>query len=180
MTRSLILAGLCVLGLSACQGTPGSPDVARLVEPPPTRTTGTPPPGSDPAACWGTHVTPATVETVTEHVLLQPAQIAGDGTVLAPPLYKTETQQRIVEERHEIWFETPCAAEMDTAFIASLQRALAARNLYAGPVTGSYDPATRHAVRKFQAPQGLDSAILSQAAAQKLGLVAYPEPAAGG
>jgi len=180
MTRPLILAGLTALALSACQGTTGGADVARLVEPPLTRAAGTPPPGSDPAACWGRHVTPATVETVTEHILLQPAQIGSDGTVLAPPIYKTETQQRIVEERREIWFETPCEVEMDAGFIASLQRALAARGIYQGPVTGRYDPATRHAVRAFQVAGGLDSAILSLAAARKLGLVAYPEPAPRG
>jgi len=34
---------------------------------------------------------------------------------------------------------------------------------------------TRHAIRAFQKPQGLDSAILSKAAARQLGLVAFDD-----
>jgi len=54
--------------------------------------------------------------------------------------------------------------------VASLQRALTARGLYGGQINGMMDRATRHAVRGYQAPLGLDSGILSLAAARKLGL----------
>ena len=61
---------------------------------------------------------------------------------------------------------------LERAFIASLQRALGARDLYRGKISGEMDNRTRASVRRFQKPQGLDSGILSLAAARKLGLVA--------
>ncbi|WP_330696677.1 peptidoglycan-binding domain-containing protein [Fontisubflavum oceani] len=84
--------------------------------------------------------------------------------------------------RRELWFETPCQAEIrDPDFIASLQRALAARDLYRGPANGVMDARTRRAIRAFQEPQGLNSPILSMAAARQLGLVVWdPVAAAGG
>ncbi|NHX28166.1 peptidoglycan-binding protein, partial [Escherichia coli] len=57
--------------------------------------------------------------------------------------------------------------------VASLQRALNARGYHA-PISGVMDDATRQAVRRYQAGQGLDSADLSLDTARKLGLVAYP------
>jgi hypothetical protein len=139
------------------------------------------PPNADPDACYGRQATPAVIETVTEQVMLQPPQIAADGTVLEPAVFVTETQQRIVEERRETWFETPCAAETDPEFIAALQRALAARDLYRGPISGVMDRRTQRAVRAYQAPQGLDSPILSLAAARQLGLALWaPDAARGG
>ncbi|MEO1705037.1 MAG: peptidoglycan-binding domain-containing protein [Pseudomonadota bacterium] len=130
------------------------------------------PPNAAPGSCWGKDVTPAVYETITEAILLQPAELGTDGTVRSPAVYKTETRQAIVRERTEIWFETPCEAALTTEFVSSVQRALAVRGLYRGPVTGEMDRATLSAVRAFQAPQGLDSAILSIAAARQLGLVA--------
>lgn len=104
--------------------------------------------------------------------MLQPAEVLADGTVLSPAIYKTETRQAVVKERREIWFETPCAAQMTPDFIATLQRALQVRSLYRGPITGEMDKRTRAAVRKYQQPEGLDSGILSLASARRLGLVA--------
>jgi len=130
-------------------------------------------PGAEEGSCWGKHVSPAEIETVTHQILLQPAEVRSDGQVSAPAVYKTETTQAIVQERKELWFETPCAEELTPEFVASVQRALKARNLYRGAITGYIDARTRRAVRKYQAPQGLDSGILSLAAARKLGLSAY-------
>ena len=79
----------------------------------------------------------------------------------------------VVEERRELWFETPCRSEMTPEFVASLQRALKVRGHYQGPISGEMTARTRRAIRSFQKPQGLDSAILSKAAARQLGLVAY-------
>jgi peptidoglycan hydrolase-like protein with peptidoglycan-binding domain len=76
-----------------------------------------------------------------------------------------------VKERSVTWFETPCAAGQTPDFVASVQRALAARGLYRGPAHGEMDARTRAAIRRFQTPEGLDSGILSLAAARKLGLV---------
>lgn len=132
------------------------------------------PPNADPAACYGRTTTPAVIETVTEQVMVQPPQISTDGRVREPAIFVTETHQRIVTERRELWFEVPCAlAAGERDFIASLQRALAARGLYAGPITGELNRRTRQAIRAYQAPQDLDSDILSLAAAQQLGLALW-------
>ncbi len=130
------------------------------------------PPGAAPGTCWGKDVTPAIIETVTDRILIQPAEVLDDGTVIAEPIYKLETRQTIVQERRELWFETPCEDQLTPDFVASVQRALAARGLYRGAVTGEMDARTRRAIRQFQAPQGIDSGILSLAAARKMGLVA--------
>ena len=121
-------------------------------------------------------MTPAVIETVTEQVVLQPAEVRDDGTVLEPAVYKTETRQAIVQERRVTWFETPCASAQTPDFVASVQRALKVRGLYRGPVTGTMDARTRAAVRAYQKPEGLDSGILSLAAARRLGLVAVERP----
>ena len=140
------------------------------------------PPNADPSACYANESTPAVIETVTEQVMLQPPQIATDGSVREPAIFVTETHQRIVEERRELWFEIPCELQLgDPDFIASMQRALGARGLYLGPITGVMNRRTERAVRDFQAPQGLDSDVLSMAAARQLGLALWnPELAAGG
>ncbi|TDE40162.1 peptidoglycan-binding domain-containing protein [Antarcticimicrobium sediminis] len=164
------LSALALAGLVACAGP--SVDLAALGEPEVTRLMQPAPPGAPPGTCWGKHVSPAVIETVTEHVMLQPAEVHVDGTVTRPAIYKTETVQKIVRERNETWFETPCERALTPDFLASLQRALAVRGLYRGRVSGQMDAATRAAVRRYQKPQGLDSGILSLAAARKLGLVA--------
>jgi hypothetical protein len=165
----------CVLGacvLSACNT--GLPDMSP--EPQITHTFAEAPPGAAPGTCWGKHTTPAVIETVTQQIMLQPAQVTSDGQVIQPAIYKTETQQRIVTERKDTWFQAPCPAQQTPQFIASVQRALAARGLYRGPITSQMDSPTRAAIRKYQAQQGLDSGILSTAAARKLGLIEVERP----
>jgi Putative peptidoglycan binding domain len=163
----------CVFALTAFSACAlGSPDLGALGEPDVTRLNQTAPPGAEPGSCWGKEVTPAIVETVTHQVMLQPAQIHSDGTMLQPGIFKTETRQAIVRERKETWFQRPCDNEMTVEFVSSLQRALSARDLYRGKINGEMDNRTRASVRRFQKPLGLDSGILSLAAARKLGLVA--------
>ncbi len=171
-TRFLLCA-LALSGISAC-GTVG-PDRGALGEPEVTRLNQTAPPGARPGTCWGKNVTPAIIETVTHQVMLQPAQVMVDGTVAQPAIYKTETRQEIVRERVETWFLTPCADTMTPAFVKSVQRALAARGLFGGTISGAMNAGTRAAVRRYQKPLGLDSGILSLAAARKLGLVAVED-----
>lgn len=130
------------------------------------------PPGAAPGTCWGKNISPATIETVTEQVLVEPAVVGADGVILSPAAYKTETRQSIVRERRKTWFETPCPEVLTAEFVASLQRALAVRNKYSGPITGQMDTVTRLAVRRFQEPLGLNSALLSLTTARNLGLVA--------
>lgn len=72
-------------------------------------------------------------------------------------------------------FATPCPGATTPEFWASLQRALSVRGLYTGPVTGQPDGATGEAVRRYQAPLGLDSPVLSLDAARQLGLIRWPQ-----
>lgn len=180
MTPRFSLLGL--LAVAAC-GAVEAPDITGLIAPNTVEVSrGMGPPGADPNACYGRETTPAVIETVTDQVMLQPPEINSAGQVLQPAVFMTETRQQIVQERRELWFETPCQAEIgDPDFIASLQRALAARDLYRGPANGVMDARTRRAIRAFQEPQGLNSPILSMAAARQLGLVVWdPVAAAGG
>ncbi len=138
-----------------------------------------PPEGADPNACWGKDVSPAVIETVTERILVQPAELREDGTVIEDPVYRDVTRQAIVRERRELWFETPCQENYTPDIITSLQRALKARGFYDGALSGHMDAQTRRAIRAYQAPRGLDSSVLSLAAARNLGLVAFGRPQGG-
>ncbi|MBA83942.1 peptidoglycan-binding domain-containing protein [Thalassobius sp. S69A] len=175
MTRFKLPALLALFSVAACNASLPVPHLTP--EPQVTRSYEQAPPGAAPGTCWGKHTSPAVIETVTVQIMLQPAQINSDGAILAPAIYKTETQQRIVKERRDTWFETPCPEEQSPEFIASVQRALAARGLYRGSISAQMDAPTRAAIRRYQQPQGLDSGILSTAAARKLGLIAIQRPA---
>lgn len=129
------------------------------------------PDGAPEGSCWGKYVSPAVIETQTRQVLVTPAELDENGGVLKPAGYTTETRQEIVQEREETWFERPCEDVLTPEFIETLQRALAARGLYSGPVTGRMDRKTISAVRRYQKPLGLDTGILSLEAARKLGLI---------
>ncbi|THD75663.1 peptidoglycan-binding protein [Thalassobius vesicularis] len=174
MIRFPVPALLALFGVAACNASLPMPELSP--EPEVTRSYEEAPPGARPGSCWGKHTTPALIETVTEQIMLQPAQVRTDGTVEQPAIYKTETHQRITRERRDTWFETPCPEAQTPDFVASVQRALAARGHYHGRITGEMDSATRAAVRRYQKPQGLDSGILSTAAARKLGLIAVILP----
>jgi len=169
-----IVAALAAL--TACQQGPLASlpgDVSRMLETEVVRSHEDGPPGAEPGTCWGRDVTPALVETVTEQVIIQPPEIDSSGALRASPVYRTETRQRILREREEIWFRTPCDAELTPELVETLQRALGARGHYQGPVTGRMDAPTRRAVRAFQRAQGMDSGLLSLNAARQLGLVAH-------
>lgn len=172
LSRSI--AASVVLGwLAACQSVG---EDARFQEPDVARGQAETPPWAAPGTCWGKEVTPAVLETVTEQVILQPPQIGSDGAVISPGIYKTETRQAILRERKETWFETPCEDVLTADFIASLQRALAARGVYHGAITGQMDRKTRATLRRYQEQVGLDSDILSLDTARDLGLVALQRP----
>ena len=130
---------------------------------------------SDTGTCFARATTPALIETVTEQIMVQPALIRSDGTVETPAAFRTVTRQRILRERREVEFETPCASVLTPPFIASVQRALIARGYYRGPITGVYDPRTQAAVERFQTDQ--DDVLTPQLTlrtARSLGLVALP------
>ena len=129
-----------------------------------------PPPSPD-GECWASSVTPAVIETVTEQVLVTEEQRDEAGAVVTPAAFETKTAQRMVQDREEVWFRAPCPEEMTVHLVASLQRALKARGLFGGAVSGVWDADTAEALRRFQAERGLDSATLSLAAARELGLI---------
>jgi Putative peptidoglycan binding domain len=122
--------------------------------------------------CFGRDESPAVIETTTAQELVSPAEIGPDGSVITPAVYRSTVRQDIVQERAPVAFETLCPPAYTAEFVASVQRALAARGLFAGPVNGALDPATLQAIRAFQQDTGPDSALLSIAAARALGLVA--------
>ncbi len=132
------------------------------------------PPNAEPGVCYGREVAPAVIETVTEQVIVKAATYDANGGLVSPAAYRTETVQKILRKREDIWFKTPCRNERVGDFHASLQRALKVRGYYSGQITGQMDMRTKRAVRKFQAPLGLDSATLSVASARRLGLMAVP------
>ena len=170
MTTRLLAGALAALLCAGCAMP--MPEVTRLgAETSLTGRYALAPPGADPSLCYGRDVSPAVFETRTHRVMLQPAQVGADGRVRQPAVFKTETQRRIVRERREIWFETPCPPVLTEEFVGTLQRALKARALYAGPITGRMDDPTLRAVRAYQSERGLDSAVLSMRAARQMGLV---------
>lgn len=165
------------LALAGCDALPTGPKAG--VAPPPepgvlTETTQGPP-GAPEGSCWGKTVTPAVIETVTRQVLVKKAEINPDGTIGALPVYRDESKQEIVTPRQEAWFETVCPAVLTPEFVATLQRALAARGLLAGAVTSQMDPATRSAIKAFQTQNGgPESGVLTLDTARSLGLIAVP------
>ena len=130
-----------------------------------------PPPGP-PGTCWARDTTPAAFETTTEQTLATPEVRDAAGTVTAPARYRTVSKLKMLRDRNEVWFKTPCAADLTPDFIATLQRALKARGLYLLPLTGQMDAATAEAVRRYQASRGFDSPVLTLAATRELGIVA--------
>ena len=133
------------------------------------------PPGAALGTCWAKDIRPAVVETVTEQILIHPAEANSDGTIAKAATYRTETHQAIIRERSETWFETPCADVLTPEFIETLQRALAARGHYSGPVTGKMDLKTRDAIRRYQTALDLNSGTLSLLAARQMGLISVAE-----
>lgn len=171
MIRRTLSAG-ALLALAACASATGpAPENA-------TRAVAVPisPPALAERTAHGTcrtrEVTPAVYEQVMGEVQVVQAQIADDGTVLNPPIYRRAPVPRLVRARSEISFEAPCPEVLTPEFIASLQRALAVRGYFAGNVTGLLDAPTTAAVRKYQSERGLDSGQVSIETARALGLVA--------
>ncbi len=132
------------------------------------------PPNARPGSCYVRDTTPATVEMANQQVQVTPPIYDATGTIVQPATYRTEVRQNIVQSRRQIWFETPCFADLTPDFIASLQRALIARGLLDGAPSGTLDNPTRAAIRAFQANTGPNSGELSMDSARRLGLVAVP------
>jgi hypothetical protein len=130
------------------------------------------PPDAEPGACYGREIKPAVFETVTQHVVVTAARYGVDGALITPATYRTDTVQKMVSDRENLWFKTPCPPVWTQEFTASVQRALKARGIYYGRISGEIDSRTRRAIRKYQEPLGINSDTLTLEAARKLGLVA--------
>lgn len=137
----------------------------------PTQRSGEKEPG-----CWALDFEPAITETVSQDVLVQAEQKDADGTVTSPSVWRNETTTKVLTPRKILNFETPCANLLTEEFLASLQRALQARDVYEGAITSTLDYPTRNAIRSFQKQSGLNSAFLSLESARALGLSEIPRP----
>jgi hypothetical protein len=162
------------LGVSACTTGSLPPVTAPVTAPAFDAALVATEPKPTPGQCWHRMGRPALFETVTEQVLVTPEVRDATGAVVTPAMFRTETRQSELRARQQVWFRIPCRSEVDSesVFVASLQRALKARGLYGGAVTGDMDDATDSAVLRYQSANGLESGVLSLAAAQALGLVA--------
>ncbi|MDF1728943.1 MAG: peptidoglycan-binding domain-containing protein [Sulfitobacter sp.] len=171
LTTALPLLAAALLGLAACDGA-GLVSRAPALEPGVFAPTRDGPADAPPGTCWGRTVSPAVIQTVTEQIQVKPARTNPDGTIAELPVFRSETHQQIVTPRVDSWFETPCEEARTPEFLSSLQRALQARGLYAGPVSGTLTEETRAAVQQYQRTNGgPDSPVLALETARALGLI---------
>lgn len=167
-TRS-VLPALAVL-IAGCQQT-ASPDVTRVIPAAVVTAQEGSAPGDAPGQCW-VQLPPTTqTKLVEQTVRVQDAVIGPDGTQTAPAIYRKVQAPVEVETSSNRGFARLCDAQLTAPFVETLQRALSARGYYLGEIDGTLTPATNAAVRAYQLSQGLDSDMLSVAAAQQLGLV---------
>jgi len=137
---------------------------------------GSGPPDGPEGTCWAHDLIPAVYETTTEQSLVAAEKRDADGHIVTPAAYKSVSRLRVLQDRRDIWFVAPCPDEMTPGFLATLQRALKARGYYTAGLTGVMDDATTEALRKYQADHGLDSPLLSRAAARQLGVATTALP----
>lgn len=166
------LIALATGGLLACAPASEPPETPRVAQ---LSTPSLPgeiaPPGAPANTCWHKTETPAVIETLTTNVLISPADVSPDGLVRAPARYRKEETQRIAVPRQANWTELICPADLTPDFLTTLQRALAARGLHAGQITGQLDAQTADAILRYQARSGLELADLTVQSAQELGLI---------
>lgn len=175
MPRKITPSSLCAAAtlalLTGCAPLPG-PDVTKLINPTIITSTDMKPPTNVPGVCWGHEPGPEVTEIVSDIILATPAQIGPNGATVSPAIYREITRPQTFNEGNGRWFTRTCDADLTPGFVMTLQRALTARGIYRGELTGLMDTKTLRAIRAYQKPQGLNSAILSQSAARQLGLIA--------
>lgn len=122
------------------------------------------------SGCIAQDVTPAVYRTVIGEIETVPARRDANGRLTRAPIFRRGPVPELVRPASELSFPAPCPTDITPQFIASLQRALAARGYFAGNVTGELDPPTAAAIRRYQSERGLDSARISLDTARELGL----------
>jgi len=134
---------------------------------------------------------PAEVRTVARHVLVEPARVeeiavpAVAENIVVHELTAPATSSRVAvgetrgriyreviatPERYE-WIPVVCDTKVTPATVHAIQRALAQRGLYRGPIDGIIGPMTQDALKRFQAANGIaHNGYLSVETLQKLGV----------
>jgi len=126
---------------------------------------------ASPDQCWGTEVIPAKTAPRVVQVESIPAETDASGRITRPAIFRDELRQEVTSPAQNLWFEVPCPTDLTPAFWSSVQRALAARGLYSGPISGREDAPTRAAIAAYQDSLGLAAPALSRRAAETLGLI---------
>lgn len=178
MTRIRFVLPACAALLAGCQP-PAGPDVTQVIAPSVITLKEGPAPADTEDQCW-VHL-PGQPRTKLEEQVIKVAEprLDSDGRELSPAIYR-RAQVEVTEPNPGQHFARLCDDQLTPAFVETLQRALQARGVYTGEVTGVMDTATREAVGRYQRGQDLDSDVLSLSAARQLGLVNVdiprPEP----
>jgi len=131
-------------------------------------------------SCYAQEIFPAIIETVTNKTLLTPEKLTlnittGNNEVVRPATYTIKVMRRIVSPRREVWFETICPHLYSERFVKSLQRALRARGVYMGKLSGWLDPQTKLAVKLYQRKLSVNSEILALSTAEEFGLINHSD-----
>ena len=124
-------------------------------------------------ACVARTAPRETTTVISETVEVAPAVVAPDGQVISEAVFRNQTRPVVEVLDAGTRFETLCPFEITPERVMTLQRALQARLVYQGPVTGVLDEATGRAIQAFQAPLGFDSPILERGTAQVLGIIPF-------
>ncbi len=128
------------------------------------------------ARCFAKTAPQEVTTIVTQQVMVRPATTSPDGSITFPPVFRNEDLPVTEVIDNGVEFETLCDAELTEQRIATLQRALKARLVYEGLITGVYDAATQAAVQSVQVPRGINSPKLSRSLAEELGVVPISTP----
>ena len=148
MVRTIKLIGiLCVSLTAACGGQQTNPIVSR---------------DAQSNACFTEVISPAIIETQIEHREISPGK------------FETHKRPTLIRERTVSRINLVCPEDQTSDFISSLQRAFQARNLYSGPITGTWTAQTKSALSSFQTARGITIDALALVTAQELGLAVTP------
>jgi len=108
---------------------------------------------------------------VIDETLVTPEVKATDGTVIVPAVYEQNEREVLVPTGAPRRFEVICPQNLSQSFVASVQRALKVRGIYAGAVNGLMDQGTRSSILAYQTSLGRRSANLGFDTAVRLGLI---------